>query len=312
MANPAHAGNQVYLLLRLENKSLASYNNVYQMPRQHLDMDHLIKRSGHHSNDVVLFASAAGDPVYPSRLEQLSALDYRYAGGVRGLCASSEKSTMLLILDARAPAYLKDLQNIARTALVNRVIAGVPLADHITVLVLAEETDYPELFSDPAIAAVAPTLERNVKDMNCQLDDSVTYVLSVNHADVALRKELADASAMALELSRIIREYQAAPSAGTQGRLAQAVAQRRPLYLELQGMHANMVGDDIDAYSDLQKHLSKTRHLALELNAVIREFLGMPCSSLEKDMYRLLDRYSSLLKVLEQEQGDDSSKVPTP
>jgi hypothetical protein len=281
------------------------------MPRQYLDMDHLIKRNGHHSSEAVPFAMAAGNPVYPWWVQHMRVAGDRDAGLVQDMCNSHKKCTVLLILDASTPEHREAHLDIARTALVDRVIAGVPLAEHITVLVFAEESDYPELFSDPAIAAVAPTLERNVKDLNRQLDDSVTYVLSVNHADVALRKDLADASAMALELSGIIREYQAAPSAGTQGRLAQAVAQRRPLYLELQGTHANMVGDDIDAYSDLQKHLSKTRHLALELNAVIREFLGMPCSSLEKDMYRLLDRYSSLLKVLEQEQADDSDKVST-
>jgi hypothetical protein len=277
-------------------------------------MDHLIKRKNYHSSDVVLFAMAAGNPVYPQWLEHLRVAGDRYAGVVKDMCDNAEKCTLLLILDASASEYRQALQDIARAALVDRVIAGVPLADHITVFVSAEESDYPELFADPSIAAVAPTLERGVQDQNRQLGDPVAYVLSGNQADIVLRKELAGASAMALELSGCIREYQANPSAGMQDLLAQAVARLRPLNLELQETHADRVGDDIDAYSDLQKHVAKTRHLALELNAGIREFLGIPCRDLEKAMYRLLDRYGSLLDVLEQEQATDSndSAEPTP
>ncbi|WP_338924467.1 hypothetical protein V0M98_33165 (plasmid) [Pseudomonas silesiensis] len=277
-------------------------------------MDHLIKRNGRHGTDAILFAMSAKDPVYPSRLEHPRDAGGRYADTVQNLCDSDEQCTILLTLDASAPEYRQGIQDVARTALVDRVIAGVPLADHVTVLVFAEESDYPELFSDPVIAAVAPTLERGIQDENRQLGDPVAYVPSGNRADIALRKELADASSMTLELSGVIREYQANPSAGMQDRLAQAVARLRPIYLGLQEAHFSMVGDDIDAYSDLKKHLAKTRHLALELNAGVREFLGVPCRDLEKAMYRLLDRYSDLLNVLEREQAGipKDSAGPTP
>ena len=274
-------------------------------------MDHLIKRESRHSADAILFAMAAKDPVYPSRLEHPRDAGGRYADSIQRMCESAEKCTILLTLDARALEYRQGLQDIARSALVDRVIAGVPLADHITVLVFAEESDYSDLFSDPAIAAVAPTLERGEQDKNRQLGDRVKYVPSPR-PDIALRKELTEASAMALELSGVIREYQATPSADMKDRLAQAVARLRPRYLQFQETHANTVGDDIDAYSDLKKHVAKTRHLALELNAGIREFLGMPCRDLAKAMYRLLDRYSDLLNELEREHTNDPLEAPKP
>lgn len=141
-------------------------------------MDHLIKRNGRHSSDILLFAMAAGDPVYPSRLEHPRDSGERYAGSVRVLCDTAEKCIILLTLDANAPGYRQDLQDIARAALIDRVVAGVPLADHICVWVFAEEAEYPELFSDPAIAAVASTLERGIQVKNRQLGDPVAYVPS--------------------------------------------------------------------------------------------------------------------------------------
>lgn len=141
-------------------------------------MDHIIKRNGRHSSDILLFAMAAGDPVYPSRLEHPRDSGERYATTVRALCDTAEKCIILLTLDADTPEYRKDLQAIARAALVDRVVAGVPLADHVSVWVFAEEADYPGLFTDPAIAAVASTLERGIQDKNRQLGDPVAYVLS--------------------------------------------------------------------------------------------------------------------------------------
>jgi hypothetical protein len=145
-------------------------------------MDHLIKRNGRHSADAILFAMSAKDPVYPSRLEHPRDAGGRYADSVQNLCDSDEKCTILLTLDASASEYRHGLQDIARMALVDRVIAGVPLADHVSVLVFAEESDFPELFSDPAIAAVAPTLERGFQAENRQLGDPVVYVPSRNLA----------------------------------------------------------------------------------------------------------------------------------
>lgn len=142
-------------------------------------MDYIIKRNGRHSSDNMLCAMAAGDPVYPSRLEHPRDLGYRYAGAVRMLCDTAEKCILLLTLDAKAPGCRNDLQEIARAALIDRVVAGVRLADHISVWVFAEEADYPLLFSDPAIAAVASTLERGIQAQNRQLGDPVAYAPSL-------------------------------------------------------------------------------------------------------------------------------------
>ncbi|WP_408602125.1 hypothetical protein [Pseudomonas sp. PLMAX] len=142
-------------------------------------MDHVIKRNGRHSSDILLFAMAAGDPVYPSRLEHPRDSGERYADAVRVLSDTTEKFIILLTLDATAPEYRRDLQEMARAALVDRVVAGVPLADYISVWVFAEEADYPVLFSDPAIAAVASTLERGIQAQNRQLGDPVAYVPSL-------------------------------------------------------------------------------------------------------------------------------------
>lgn len=141
-------------------------------------MDHIIKRNGRHSSDVLLSAMGDGDPVYPSRLKHPRDLDYRYAGSVRMLCTTAEKCILMLTLDADTPENQQELQAIARTALVDRVVAGVTLADHVSVWVFAEEADYPVLFSDPAVTAVASMLERGIQDKNRQLGDPVAYVPS--------------------------------------------------------------------------------------------------------------------------------------
>jgi hypothetical protein len=141
-------------------------------------MDYLIKRNGRHSSDVLLFAMAEGNPVYPARLEHPHDSGERYADKVKGLCNAKNKCIILLTLDAYAPEYRQGLQDVARAALVDRVVDGVALADHVAVWVFAEEADYPELFSDPAIAAVAPTLERGEQATNRQLGDPVVYVPS--------------------------------------------------------------------------------------------------------------------------------------
>lgn len=142
-------------------------------------MDHLIKRNGRHSSDILLFAMAGGDPVYPSRLEHPRDSGEHYANSVRVLSNTAEKCIVLLTLDADSQECRQAIQDIARNALVDRVLSGVPLADHICVWVFAEEGDYPGLFSNPAIAEVAPTLERGILAKNRKLGDPVAYVPSL-------------------------------------------------------------------------------------------------------------------------------------
>lgn len=142
-------------------------------------MDSLIKRNGRRSTDVLLYALKAGYPVWPVTVSHSREETSRgFMAVVESACTNEEKSILLLSLDTEhidQHAYLTDL---ARMALVERCIGGVSLPENVSVFVYAEEGDFPGLFSDPAISAVAKPLERWIQDPKRQLGDPINYVPS--------------------------------------------------------------------------------------------------------------------------------------
>lgn len=150
-------------------------------------MDHLIKRNGRHSTDILLYAMKAGDPVWPFTFSTpVLPTDRHFVSTLQNICsASSEKAIILLTLKADQPTHLDGLKADVRSALVDRNIGGISLPEHVSVWVFAEESDFPELFSDPAIASAAPTLERGEQAKNRQLGDPVNYVPSWKREDGA-------------------------------------------------------------------------------------------------------------------------------
>lgn len=117
-------------------------------------------------------------------------------------------------------------------------------------------------------------------------------------------QQLADAGAMILDLVKLVREHRDSSDRSPQRYqlLAQAVERYRSLHLVLQKAHFGAISDDIDSYSEIQTHAFKVRHRALEISACIREYVSLPCKSLEEPMLRCLWRYADVIEQLEQEE----------
>lgn len=142
-------------------------------------MDSLIKRNGRNNTDVILYAMKFGEPVWTETVSHCREESSRgFMSAVEKVSAHAEKTILLLSLDSEFADQNDYLTDLARKALVDRSIGGICLPDNVTVFVYAEERDFSSLFSDPAISAVAKTLERGIQDPKRQLGDPTNYVPS--------------------------------------------------------------------------------------------------------------------------------------
>lgn len=138
-------------------------------------MDHLIKRDGRHTDDILRFAMKGKETVWPVTVigeDENSANHLKTT--VNFAFDNPDDSILLLSLDPKGAD--RHAQEIARLALIERRIGVIDLPEQVSIWVYAEEGMYPELFTDSEITSKVSVLERGTQMVKTRFADTIGYV----------------------------------------------------------------------------------------------------------------------------------------